>query len=227
MLVVKNKKAILLPLILALCTSYARAQYIDDNILRPSVSLKYQINKKLSVTGTCYLVLDHKMSNYKESILGGEVNYNLTSWMEAGVEFRYHGFNNEIPQKQLRYSFSFDHDLSKKWKIKYRPMIVQEFETLDKKHLEENPIEYSFRNRIKIGYDLGKKVDVYLFTEPYLKLMKDDTRFNKLKSGVGIKYKITAQSKVEARFDFINKKKAKGNENSTRLNLGYTFTLGK
>src|SRR5690625_516401 len=187
MWVEKNKKILFTGLFLFLCISYAKAQFIEDNELRSSISLDYDFTKRLSVSGTYYMQLEHKMSQYEESILSGEINYKIASWLEAGLEFRYYGFSNSRPKKEMRYALNFERDLSKKWEIKYRAMIEQEFVSFKKKYLKKNPIEYYFRNRIKLNYELSKKIDLYVFTEPYIELGSEKRIFSKLKSGTGIK----------------------------------------
>ncbi len=198
------------------------AQGLDDWEARPSVSLEYRFNKQLSLTGTYYLYIDKNITEIDKSVMAGEIGYKINSWLKAGFEYRY-GLKNGSGSHDLRYSLTFDTKLSDKWKIKYRPMLQQEFVSLNKAELAISPVEYYLTNRLTAIYELAKAWDVYLFTENYVQLGQGDINFYRQKSALGLDYEIDDRNEVGTRFDIINKSSGK---NIARINLSYKLTLG-
>lgn len=211
---------ILVPL--AMMAFSSQAQYFSDWEARPHLSVEYRFNKNLSAAGTYYAYIDKNITTYDKSVIAGEINYKLSSWLKAGLEYRY-GLTKKENYNELRYSLTLSQKLTPKWKIKYRPMYQQEFYSLDKEELEANPMEHFIRNRITIGYDLTKKMELYALTENYQEIQHGDWSFNRQKSAAGIKLELDKQHEISAAFYLINKKRGK---NIGRLDFGYTYTFG-
>lgn len=216
------KKTMLLLIISVVYAPQSQAQVFDDWEARPNISLKYKVNKKWSVAGTYYLYLDKNMSKYNKSVIAGEVDYKVNSWMKAGIDYRY-GMNHKDNYHDIRYSLTFSYDPSKKWEIAYRPTLQQEFVSLDETKLAIHPIEYYFRNRLSLSYDVSKKTELYIFTENYQSLNQAELAFNKQKSALGADFEINKRNSIGARMEVINKRKGKM---IARPNLSYTYTLG-
>lgn len=215
-------KSILFLAFAILLTMQTKAQVFDDWEARPNVSLKYKFNKKLSIAGTYFLYLDKNMSQYDKSVIGGDISYKINSWLKAGIDYRY-GIKPQEHYHDIRYSFTFDHHLSQKWKIAYRPMLQQEFISLREEHLAINPIEYYLRNRLTLSYAVSNAVELYVFTENYLRADHGDYTYHRQKSALGAEFGVSSRSKVGVRFEVLNKRNGKM---IARPNLSYTYTLG-
>lgn len=200
----------------------SKAQVFDDWEARPSLSLKYKIDKDWSATGTYYMYLNHDISEYDQSVFGLEVGYDVNSWLEAGIEYR-HEIENGEHAHDLRYSVTFEYDISKKWQLEYRPMIEQEFKSLDRTYLAEHPVEYYWRNRLTLSYEITKDFELYVFTENYLEIKESNLFFDTQKSALGAEYDMNDHHEIELRFEVKNKSSRK---NEARINLGYTYTFG-
>lgn len=219
-LTTKSLLVLMLPLMYAAQT---QAQVFDDWAARPNVSLKYKFNKNLSVAGTYYLYMDKNMSAYDKSVIGGEIGYKINSWLKAGIDYRF-GTNAKKQYHDVRYAVTFDYNSpSKKWNIAYRPMLQQEFTSLSKDHLAEQPIEYHLRNRITVSYDISRVVEIYVFTENYQQIEEGNLSFHRQKSAIGADFEINKRNKIGTRFEVLNKKSGKM---IARPNLSYTYTLG-
>lgn len=208
-----------IPAMVAIQTS---AQTFDDWEARPNVTVKYKANKNLSLAGTYFLYIDKNMTEIDKSVMAGEIGYKINSWVKAGFEYRY-ALKNGEGSHELRYSFTFDKNIAERWKIKYRPMLQQEFESSKKTEKENNPAEYFLSNRLTVDYDISNSFTLYLFTENYVQLEKGNIHFHKQKSAVGLDYEINERNQVGTRFDVINKSSGK---NVARVSLNYTITLG-
>ncbi len=217
-----TKKLLIFFALTILLSTQVKAQVFDDWEARPNVSLKYKFNKKLSIAGTYYLYLDKNMSQYDKSVISTEVAYKVNSWMKAGIDHRY-GIEPKGNYHDIRYSITFDYNPSKKWKIAYRPSLQQEFISLKKEHLAINPIEYFLRNRLTLSYEISNDVDLYVFTENYLRANHGDYSFHRQKSALGADFGISPRSEIGTRFEVLNKSNGKI---IARPNLSYTLTLG-
>lgn len=216
------KKTLFILMLSLAYTSQTKAQMFDDWEARPNISLKYKFNKKWSVTGTYYFYLDKNMSQYDKSVIAGEVDYKVNSWLKAGIDYRY-GISEKKRYHDLRYSVTFDYNPSKKWKIEYRPMVQQKFTSLQKSHLALKPIKYYIRNRLTASYDVSSAIKVFVFTENYLRPKQGDINFHRQKSALGAEFEIGNRSEIGTRFEVINKKSGKM---YARPNLNFTYTLG-
>lgn len=203
-------------------TTQTRAQILDDWEARPNISLKYKLDKNWSIAGTYYMYLDKNMRQYDKSVIGGEINYKINSWMKAGFDYRY-GMKKQKHYHDLRYSLTFKYKPSKKWGIAYRPMLQQEFVSLNNTHLAAHPIEYYLRNRFTLSYNVTRKTELYVFTENYLKPEQGDMVFYRQKSAIGADFEINKRNQIGTRLEIINKRNGK---NIARPNLSYTYTLG-
>lgn len=199
-----------------------QAQVFDEWKGRPNISIKYKFNKNLHIGGTYYLYLDQNVSRFDKSVIAGEIGYKITKWMKAGFDYRY-GSGHGEHYNDLRYSLTFDANLSQKWKIKYRPMLQQEFISLDKAILKTNPVEYFLRNRITLSYEPSDKVELYVFTENYIEPTEGEMLFHRQKSALGAEFAVSRRSAIGARFEVINTKKGKI---IARPNLSYAYTFG-
>lgn len=200
------------------------AQVFDDWEARPNVSLKYKISKQWTVAGTYYLYLDKNMSRYDKSVVSTEISYKASSWFKAGIDHRY-GIERNGRYHDIRYSVTFDRSSrSKRWNFAYRPMLQQEFTSLQKEELKEHPVKYYWRNRFTVSYDITGNLECYVFTENYLKPGNGDLFFHRQKSALGAEYDINERNKIGFRFEVINKKNGK---NNARPNISYTYTIGK
>lgn len=217
-----TKKSILFLAFTIFLATQTQAQVFDDWEARPNVSLKYKFNKKLSIAGTYYLYLDKNMSQYDKSVIGGEIGYKINSWLKAGIDYRY-GMKGQEHYHDIRYSITFDYNPSQKWKIAYRPLLQQEFISLKEEHLAVNPIEYYLRNRLTLSYEISNAVELYVFTENYLRANHGDYSFHRQKSALGAEFGVSPRSKIGARFEVLNKRNGKM---IARPNLSYTYTLG-
>lgn len=218
----KLNKTILFGALFVLSALHLRAQVFDDWEARPSISLAYKANKNLSIAGAYYVYMNQNMSQYKKSVIAGEVGYKIAPWLKAGLEYR-RGMSNKSSYHEMRYALTFSQDIGKKWELKYRPMLIMEFTSLDKEVLDVNPIEYYLTNRFTLGYDLTKKTELYIFTENYQQVEQGAFGFYRQKSALGAEFKIGNRSKFDTRFDVINKRNGK---NEARVVFNYTYTLG-
>lgn len=218
-----TEKPLILLVFSTLFSIYGNAQIFDDWQSRTSVSLGYKLNRSLSLEGTYYAYMDKNLREYNKSVAAGEVGYKLTSWLKAGIEYRY-GIKKRKDEHELRYTMTFDHRLfSRKWKIKYRPMMVMEFKSLNKEYLAEHPIDYYLTNRLTLSYKLSKATELYVFSENYQQIEDGHFGFYRQKSALGSEFKIGNRSKLDTRFDIINKRSGK---NNARFVLKYAYTLG-
>lgn len=217
-----NKITILFLILSVVCISTACAQNFDDWEARPNISLKYKMNKKWSVTGTYYMYLDKNMSQIDKSVFGGEINYKVNSWMKAGVDYRF-GVTEKGDYHDVRYSINFKYKPTKKWTLGYRPLLQQEFGSYGKKHPTRRPVKYFVRNRLTVGYEVARNTEIYVYSENYLRA-NQGFNFTRQKSGIGVDYKINKRNSIGTKMDIINKRNGK---NVSRLNLNYTYTLGK
>lgn len=217
-----NKKIVILLLLSFICAAQMQAQVFDDWEARPNISLRYKINKQWTIAGTYYLYLDHNMKQYDKSVISTEIGYKVNSWLKIGVDHRY-GMNQKEHYHDIRYAVTFDYNPFRKWKIAYRPMLQQGFTSLTKEKLAEDPVKYYLRNRLTLSYEPSGYVELYVFTENYLKPVDGDFIFHRQKSAVGVDFDISKRSRIGARFEVINKKSGK---TIARPNLSYTYTLG-
>lgn len=215
-------KSILFLLFSFVMVAQAGAQVIDEWAARPNVSLKYKFNKSLSIAGTYYLYIDDNITKYDKSVIGFEVGYKINSWLKAGIDYRF-GIEPQDHYHDIRYSVTLDHDLSKRINLAFRPMLQQEFASLEKEHLELHPVEYYLRNRLTLNYEISENFDLYIFTENYLETGKNNLSFYRQKSAIGADYKINERNKIGARMEIINKNSGK---NVARPNISYSYTLG-
>ena len=218
----KLNKTILFVALCLMSATQIKAQMFDDWEARPSMSLEYKPGKNLSFAGTYYLYMNQNMSRYKKSVVAGEVGYKFNSWMKAGVEYR-RGMSEQKNYHEMRYALTFSHDLFNRFEIKYRPMLITEFASLNKEDLANNPVEYYLSNRLTLGYDLTKTIELYLFSENYQQIEQGSFDFYRQKSALGAEFKLGSRSKLNTRFDVINKRKGK---NEARIVLSCTYTLG-
>lgn len=192
---------------------------IDDWQLRPSISLNYNINDKWSVEGTYYMYLNHNMGAYNKSEIGTEVLYRANPWLQLGIDYR-HTIESGGDGHELRYFGKFDHQLSEKWNLEYRVMLQQEFEP-------HSAADYFWRNKITLGYDLVKNVEVYAFTETYLKI-EGGLDFHRQKSGLGAEFEIGNRNKIDFQVQIRNKRsqptESRGH-NEGRVEVGFTHTF--
>lgn len=215
-------KSIAALVLLLLVATPGKAQVFADWTARPSLSLKYKIDKDWSVAGTYYMYLDHNIGEYNKSVIGLEAGYDINSWLEASIDYRYELKNGEHAHN-LRYSATLELDLSKTWKLEYRPLIEQEFKSLKRSYLADHSIKYYWRNRLTLSYEIAKDLELYTFTENYLRVKESDFLFDAQRSALGVEYDLNAQHEIESRFEVKNKKSGK---NEARIVLGYTYTFG-
>lgn len=201
----------------------SRAQEFDDWEARASVTVKYKFNSKLFVAGTYFLNFEKQMRRYEKSVLGAEAGYKISSWMKAGIEYRF-GIGSQKQDHDIRYALTFDYNSpSKKWNVALRPMVQQEFISLKKEKLATSPIDYYWRNKLTVSHDITRNLEFYIFTENYLKIEKGDLTFFRQMSGLGADFEINNQNQVGVRFDVINKVSGKM---IARPNLSYTYSFG-
>lgn len=217
-----TNKSILILLLLLVYTLQTRAQVFDEWAARPNISLKYKFNKDWAIAGTYYHYLEDNMSHYDKSVISIDIGYKINSWLKAGIDYRF-GINSKEHYHDIRYSVTFDYEPSAKWKLEYRPMLQQEFTSLKKEKLATEPVKYYWRNRLTVSYDITGNLELYVFTENYLKPDKGDLFFFRQKSALGADFDINERNKIGTRFEIINKKNGK---NIARPNLSYTYTFG-
>ncbi|MBS1632844.1 MAG: DUF2490 domain-containing protein [Bacteroidetes bacterium] len=209
--------------VLYFCASPATAQVLDEWEARPNIAIKYKFNKKLSLAGTYYLYLDKNISRYNKSVIGAELDYKFCSWLKAGIDYRY-GIDPKENYHDIRYSATIDFKISKKWKMAYRPMLQQEFISLQKVKLSTDPVKYYLRNRITASFKVSTATEIYVFTENYLKPQSGSFYFHRQKSALGAEFDVSNRSKLGVRFEVLHKKSGKV---VARPNISYAITLGK
>ncbi len=200
----------------------ATAQGFDDVELRQHVTLSYRINKNLGIAGKYFLQTDKGITHFNESTLGLEVDYKINKWLKAGIEYRF-GTNQYEDANIIRYYLGFDYAINKKWKIKYRPLLQQEFGYLNSEYLAHHPTKYTLRNMLMVQYDLTKKITLYAYTENYTRFKSGDAYFFREKTGVGASYQIKKRHEIELEVDWIKKH---NRDNIARIDIGYTFEIG-
>lgn len=194
----------------------SNAQFIDDWEARPSVSIAYQVNKKLEVEATYYLYLIDNLSRFEKSLFSGELEYEFAPWAVAGLDYRY-GTGSEVDYHDLRYSIEFAHPWkSGKWILVYRPTFQQKIK------IGVDTDNY-LRNKLELNFLLNPKVNLFIFTENY-QLIERGLSFNTQKNALGGIYSINRRHKLELQFTLKNKRDHK---NYARLETAYVFKFGQ
>lgn len=195
----------------------------NDLELRQQLALKYNIDKRWTVAVKYFLQTHDNMIGFDKSVPGAEMKYKLFSWLKAEVEYRFET-NHQKDQHEFRYSLTFDQNISKKWQIKYRPMLQQQFGYLQPEYLAANPVEYAVRNMLELDYTYNKKTELYVFTEFYTNYDRGVWFHSTQKSGAGINYerKKRHDFNLEANW-FYDIEDA---QHALRISVGYSYTLG-
>lgn len=201
----------------------SQAQVFDDIEARPNMTLKYKINKKLTIASTYFMYIDKNITELDKSVMAGEIGYEITDGLEAGFEYRF-GMGSKRNYHDLRYSITLSHDFSDRLKIKYRPMYNQEIPLPDKLTHIRQPAENYLRNKVKLSYELLKNLDIYLSTENYQEILDGEMGFYKQKSALGGEIKLNKRNALDIGFYVINKQNGK---NVGRIDVNYTITLGR
>ncbi len=209
---------------MACCLSYTAVQAQDNDMeLRQQIALKYNINKKWRITAKYFLQSFDNALRFDKAVPAGEINYKPYSWLKAEVEYRFET-NYRKDNSEIRYALTFDYDFNKKWKIKYRPMLQQQFEYLNREYLVANPVEYTFRNTLELDYQYNKKTDLYLFTEFYLDRDEGILRYPTQKSGGGISYVYKKRNEFNLEANWIYDREDA--LHTLRICVGYSYVLG-
>lgn len=98
------------------------------------------------------------------------------------------GYGNRA---SLNHKLKFD--LSKDIKLKYTLKTQLDWSAYSK-------TETRLRNKVELGYDLTKKIDVYFMSELFYAHKYDYSNFNQLRLGFGIDYKLKKRRHLELFF---------------------------
>jgi len=196
----------------------------NDLMLRQQLALKYNINKRWSVTLKYFLQTNDNLFVFDKSVPGAEIKYKPFSWLKAEVEYRFET-NHQRDQHKIRYSLTFDKSiLNKNWKLKYRPMLQQQFIYLQPEYLVANPVKYRLRNMLELDYSLNRRTELYAFTEFYSDYKRGDWNYSTQKSGVGINY--TRKRRHDFNLEAAWFHGIDDAQNDLRIGVGYSYTMG-
>ena len=210
---VKRFKPILMVLAF-LFQGYSSAHVLDDWTARSSASMKTQIGNHWTVAGTYYLYLHDNISRYDRSVLGGDIKYQVNSWMKVGFNYRW-GIQKAADYHDLRYYLYMEPKLkSDRWRFSFQTTLQQKLE-------KGEASDYFWRNKVKGAYKISKVLKLYAFTENYLRLNKSFGYYTQ-KSAVGSSFHIKKESDLEIQFTHLNKIKHK---NYGRLEINYIYTF--
>ena len=216
----------LVSILLLFGTGHSIAQGASDFVSRQQLIVNYKTSKNLSFAGTYYLNLQDNSSRFDQSVLGFEVEYKITKWLEAGVEYRY-GMNYKQDEHEFRYALEGAYSPTKKpFKFKLRTMLEQGTDYFDRDYLAVHPIANTLRNRLIGSYKLNKKTDVYVLFEAYNPLKKSSFLLSQANYALGADYQLKRRHgfNVELQYrDFFLKKR---NNDKIRLDIAYKLSLG-
>lgn len=225
MMMIKLLKKILPILIITCCMTGMKLHAQNNDLeLRQQLALKYNIDKRWSVAVKYFLQTNDNMIGFDKSVPGAEIKYKPLSWLKAEVEYRFET-NYRKDQHEFRYSLTFDRDIiNKKWKVKYRPMLQQQFEYLQQEYLAANPVEYAVRNMLELDYTYNKRTELYAFTEFYTDYDRGAWYHATQKSGAGINYERKKRHDFNLEANWFYDRE--DDQHALRISVGYSYTLG-
>jgi len=208
-----------------LAATAGRAQLADDFELRQNVGLSYQATSRINLEGRYRLSLNDNATRFNTSMVALSGEYELLKWLKAGVEYRFYTSkleDNHRLQLFARASYKIG-----KTGLAYRLQYQQTQSYFDREYLSYNSPSRVFRNRLQVKYNFSKKMEMYVFAEPFVRLR--DAKFNlyrvRYAVGVVIAYKKRHAFNPEL---FLNDEfNIKSPEDRLVLELSYTLDLSK
>lgn len=167
---------------------FIQGKTIDNWQARPSLSVKYKLNNKWSVTGTYYQYFDNNVSKFDKSVFGAKVGYKLSDQVSVGGDYRWTISSNNN-YHDLRYSLLYTPDLNlDKWSLAYQIMLQQKLTN------GLRPDHY-LRNLFQVEYQISSRFSLFALTENYLDLYHG-IEHNTQKYALGGDIAITSRSKI-------------------------------
>lgn len=157
------------------------------------VGVKFDLPKKWNVDLDYQTRFINDLSTYNGSYISLGVSRKLGKIIEAGIEYRL-----ALVQKGTYHRFSIGAEASKKLKpfeLSWRLLLQNQLQDFVDP-TEVNQSEGYWRSRWMVSYDINKKIELFLSTEPVMKFGGNDFVDN-WRNTIGTKVKIAPRTKLE------------------------------
>lgn len=224
--------------ILLMTALIMKAQSTDDFGIWANVEVEKKINKRWSADGELELRLSENASEIKRLSAKAGITYTIIKGVKAGVAYQFMHFHDlEYEDFQFRHRAIGYVQGRKKWgdftlSLRERVQMTTKDDSDRIKSsgkidtYKMNP-EWSWRNRLKIAYDIPKcRLTPAASFETFYQLNNPDgNKFDGLRSIVSVTYKINKRHSIE--FSGIYDKEINVNnpENRWVLGAGYAFSF--
>ncbi len=179
-------KQILCSLLFILCCFQLTAQE-QDLRLRNEVGLKYRFNKKNDLSFSYRLDLKENISQFRRSNFSLAYGHKFNKWLSGELYYRFMT-NHDKDENRFRIALSADKKIYRKTKLDYRTLMQHDINYFDGDYLKRYSPNYVWRNRIKIKRSINKRIDVHIYTEPFINFDNNGTRLSRWRNGLGASY---------------------------------------
>lgn len=174
----------------------------NDAALWASVEIEKNINRKLAVYVAPQIRLNENYSELGSVFADVGVNYALTDWLKASVNYRYNRKYELENYYGTRHRFFADLQVKKsfgKITVIDRARFQSQFQPDGEDSFDQS---YYIRNKVTLKYDLENRFTPMVFCDFWFGLERKE--FNNIRAGAGVSYEIDKYSKLNLSY-FMNK----------------------
>jgi hypothetical protein len=199
----------------------------DDTRLRSQVGLQYKPVKRLNLKAMYRYDLEQNLTSFRRSNfeLGGE--YRFLNWLELGAFYRFGtSFEEDFHRLELALQFRqkiFDDKVRLSWKTS--ALLVSPY--LNREYLRFNDPLWVLRNKLKVQYNLSKRINVFAYTELFASSRSVEMQFFRLRTGMGGSYTFKKQHEFSLEYFYQNEFNRKDPRTVQVFEVGYNYEFRK
>lgn len=189
-----------------------------------SLQISQPLKNGFSLNGSYQLRTNNGFESLRNSFFALGASYKLNKYLEFGLAYRF-GTNYTIDSHRFTASLTGSYKFGKletelRSAYQYR---TNYFATRFEPGREPTDV---WRNRLTISYPITKKIDVYMFTEPYILFSYKGTTLSSWRNCVGAKWDFKKNHTLNAFYIYQPDYSSKITVNQV-AGLGYRYTLPK
>ena len=215
-------------LLLLCCTFFiaAKAQEEKDFATRLNIAADWEPSKRSSIQARYRLNMYDNSSRFKRSLVSLSAAYDLTKWLRVGGEYRY---NISPIQDFHRVAIYLRGDYHYgKWDFRYRLQYQQRQDYyFEPEYLEVYQPQRVVRNRLLVGYNYTRKLNIYGYAEAFSQYEDKDFNFYRMRYGVGTNYLYKRRHTIGAELFLNDEFSLNRPEDVITAELGYVYHFTK
>jgi len=171
-------------ILLLFCSLSTLAQEQDFG-LWSQFGVSYRFNKKSDISLSYRIDLKDNVRQFRRSNFNLNYGRKISKRLNWSLYYRFYS-NYSSDVHRFRTSLAWKKKVLKKTRLQLRTLVQHDIEYFDRDWLQFYRPDYVWRNRILLEYNLPKKFEGFIYTEPFINLDYKGLEMYRLRSGIGV-----------------------------------------